>query len=121
MGLVLADSHDRIRNLATNTAALWLLESGISVRRPEKKSICDSPGAVPCFRCNLVVGVLLFCSRAVCRLFRSGSDGDERGQGLVVRYRLLDKGTLNAPLGAGIGSWPPVAYCRSDGPGTGYW
>ena len=36
MGLVLAGSHDRIRNLATNTAALWLLESGISVRRPEK-------------------------------------------------------------------------------------
>ena len=36
LGLVLADSHDRIRNLATDTAALWLLESGISVRRPEK-------------------------------------------------------------------------------------
>jgi len=36
MGLVLANSHDRIRNLATNTAALWLLESGISARRPAK-------------------------------------------------------------------------------------
>ena len=50
MGLVLADRHDRIRNSATNTAALWLLESGISVRRPEEKSICDSPvgaGAPP--------------------------------------------------------------------------
>ena len=31
-----ADSHGRIRNLAANTAALWLLESGILVRRPEE-------------------------------------------------------------------------------------
>ena len=36
MGPVLADSHDRIRNLATNATALWLLESGISARRPAK-------------------------------------------------------------------------------------
>ena len=36
MGLVLADSYDRIRNLATNTAALRLPESGILARRPEK-------------------------------------------------------------------------------------
>ena len=43
MESVLADSHDRIRNLATNAAALWLPESGISARRPEQKSICDSP------------------------------------------------------------------------------
>ena len=34
--LVLADSHNRIRNLATDTAALWLLEFGLSARRPEK-------------------------------------------------------------------------------------
>ena len=36
LGLVLADSHDRIRNLATNAAALWLPEPGISVRRSGK-------------------------------------------------------------------------------------
>ena len=36
MGLVLADSYDRIRNLATNTAALRLPESGILARRLEK-------------------------------------------------------------------------------------
>ena len=27
MGLVLAGSHDRIRNLTTNAAALWLMEA----------------------------------------------------------------------------------------------
>ena len=43
MGPILANGHDRIRNWATNAAALWLPESGISARRPEKKSICDSP------------------------------------------------------------------------------
>ena len=31
-----ADSHGRIRNLAANTVALRLLESGILVRRPEE-------------------------------------------------------------------------------------
>ena len=51
MGLVLAIGHARIHNLATNTAALWLLESGISVMRPEKNPyaialrVCE--GSVP--------------------------------------------------------------------------
>ena len=36
LGLVLADSHDRIRNWAVNTGELWLPEYGISARRREK-------------------------------------------------------------------------------------
>ena len=47
MGLVLADSHDRIRNSATNAAALWLLESGISARRPEKNPYAIALGFAP--------------------------------------------------------------------------
>jgi len=31
LGWVFADRYDRIRNLAANTAALWLLESVLSV------------------------------------------------------------------------------------------
>ena len=44
---VLAYSHDRIRNLATNTSALWLLESGISARRPEKNPYAIDLTAIP--------------------------------------------------------------------------
>ena len=47
MGLVLVDSHDLIRNLATNTAALWLLESGMSIRRLEKNPYAISLGEPP--------------------------------------------------------------------------
>ena len=44
LGLVPADSIDRIRNVAANAVAFWLLESGIAASRPEQKSICDSFG-----------------------------------------------------------------------------
>ena len=83
MGLVLADSYDRIRNLATNTAALRLPESGILARRPEK-----NPYAI-----------------ALAELPGNGKDGIEAGWSVATSRRGLPArpGRVVKKLGQGQG------------------